>query len=424
MAGRVIYLVRSWPRLSQTFIVNEVLGLERRGVELSIVSLVRSDESIVQPQVRQVTSPVTYLDDRRNRGWWAHLRTHATALRRAPLRYLRTLGLCLGHPGLAKGYGELNARQCFHEAVTVACQEWHATDTTDAAVHVHAHFAHDPALVGMFVARLLGLPFTFTGHARDLLQIPARSLARRASEATSVVTCCEENARYIRSVVPADSLPPVKVIHHGVELARFVPAELGDDDRTPVLVSVGRMVEKKGFGDLLTALGRLHQDGVAFHCRIYGNGPLLDELIERRDSLGLRKRVQFMGAVSSPEIVVGLQSADAFALTPRVTADGDRDGIPNVLVEAMACALPAVTTSAGGITELVNDDVNGLVAASGDVDSMVVALRRVLTEPQTRRRLGAEARRTVEDDYDVDRAAEAMETVFWPGRPAVEEVLS
>jgi glycosyltransferase involved in cell wall biosynthesis len=276
----------------------------------------------------------------------------------------------------------------------------------------------------MFLARLLGLPFTFTGHARDLLQIPARSLARRAAEATNVVTCCEENARYIASVVPTEALPPVRVIHHGVELARFVPADHRDAGHFPMLVSVGRMVEKKGFGDLLSALATLREDLVPFRCRIYGNGPLLDELLAQRDALGLREHVQFMGAVSSPEILQALQSADAFALTPRVTQDGDRDGIPNVLVEAMACGLPVVTTTAGGIAELVADDVNGLLVPSGAVDEVAAALRRVLTDPQTRRRLGAEARRTVEADYDVDGAAQAMEAVFWPDRAVVKEVLS
>ncbi|MDQ3104684.1 MAG: glycosyltransferase family 4 protein [Actinomycetota bacterium] len=291
----------------------------------------------------------------------------------------------------------------------------------DRAVRVHAHFAHDPALVGLLLARLTGLPYSFTGHARDLLQIPAESLAARATAATALVTCCTANADYIAATVPRTSLPPVFVIHYGVELGRFVFADHRSDAPPvpePRLVSVGRLVEKKGFADLLHALARLADDGQEFRCRLYGEGPLLGELTALRDALGLADRVELMGPASSDQIVAALASADAFVLTPRVTADGDRDGIPNVLVEAMACGLPVVTTSAGGITELVHDDVNGLVCAPGDVAGIAGALRRLLCDPRLRGRLATVARRTVEDGYDVDDAARRLEGLLLERVPA------
>jgi glycosyltransferase involved in cell wall biosynthesis len=424
MAGRVIYLVRSWPRLSQTFILNEVLGLERRGVPLTIVSLVRSGEPLAHPQVGMVASAVTYLDERTRFVGWRRLGDHAAVAVAHPGRYLRTLLFCLAHPGLAAGYGDLTAVRCLHHAVKIARQELRTAAVDGSAVHVHAHFAHDPALVGLFLARLIDLPFSFTGHARDLVQIPADALARRAAAAAAVVTCCEANAHYIRSSVPAASLPPLRVIHHGVELNRFAPIPPRGAAGVPMLLSVGRLVEKKGFGDLLRALAALRADGVDFRCRIYGSGPLLDPLLVQRDELGLRDRVQLMGAVSSPEIVAALAAADVFVLAPRVTADGDRDGIPNVLVEAMASRLPVVATSAGGVPELVAHDVNGLLVPPEDVVGLAAALRRLIAEPATRARLASEARRTVEADYDVDAAAIAMEAVFRPAAVVVEERLS
>jgi glycosyltransferase involved in cell wall biosynthesis len=150
----------------------------------------------------------------------------------------------------------------------------------------------------------------------------------------------------------------------------------------------------------------------------------LDPLLTQRDELGLRDRVQLMGAVSSPEIVAALAAADVFVLAPRVTADGDRDGIPNVLVEAMASGLPVATTSAGGVPELVAHDINGLLVPPEDVVGLALALRRLIVEPATRARLASEARRTVEADYDVDAAAIAMEAVFRPAAAVVEERLS
>lgn len=420
MSERVIYLVRSWPRLSQTFIINEVLALERRGLRLNIFSLVRSGEQVVQPQVSGVLAPVAYLEDARRD---AHARAHLTVLCAAPTRYLGALVLCLRRPNLAAGYGECTALDCFFHAVQVAASVERMRAAGDPATHVHAHFAHDPALVGMLLSRLTGLPFSFTAHARDLLQIPVRSLVARARAATALVTCCVANADYISSVVPANVRPPVRVVHHGVELGRFLPTPRDPYARATRLLSVGRLVEKKGYADLLHALKLVAFTGVPFTCRIYGDGPLRTPLTTLRNALGLREQVEFMGAASGEQIADELAGTDVFVLTPRVTEDGDRDGIPNVLVEAMACGLPVVTTSAGGITELVEDEVNGLVAEPGAVDAVAEKIGRLLANPQLRGRLSVAARATAESDYDVDLAARALEDVFCARahrRPAID----
>ena len=409
---RVAYIVRSWPRLSQTFIVNEVLALEHRGVQLDVFSLVRSGETVVQPQVADVQAPITYLDEPVRRA-----RTHLSAFAAAPGRYLSALSLCLRRPSLAAGYGSCSALECLTHAVRVATSINEMSDA-DRPTHIHAHFAHDPALVGMLVAMLTDLPFSFTGHARDLYQIPARSLAARAAAATTLVTCCEANVTFIRETLPDSDRIPVEVIHHGVDLDRFSPATSKDDGGVPALVSVGRLVEKKGLDHLLRALAGID---APFSLRIYGDGPLEDELVQLRDGLGLAGRVDFMGARDSDEVVTALIGADAFVLTPTTTEDGDRDGIPNVLVEAMACGLPVVTTTAGGITELVDHDVNGLLCDPEDVDAISRAIGAVIADAELRRRLGAAGRRTVEADYDVKTAAARLETIYSSGsRTSIE----
>lgn len=422
MPEEVIYIVRSWPRLSQTFIVNEVLALERRGLELAVFSLVRSGEHLVQPQVADVRAPVRYLEDQLRRPWTSRIRLQLAGLRAAPLRYLFVLWFCLRHPALAAGYGECSTLRCFFHAVRIACTIDDMRAAGAEPVHVHAHFAHDPALVGMLVARLTGLPFSFTAHARDLVQIPGESLAARAADATALVTCCTANAGYIDSVVPPAGRPPVLVIHHGVELGRFLPAPREAAAGVPCLLSVGRLVEKKGYADLLHALSTVRAAGVAFGCRIYGDGPLQQELTELRDALGLRGHVELMGAASNEQILAALRVADAFVLSPKVVDGGDRDGIPNVLVEAMACGLPVATTSAGGITELVQHDVNGLVSEPGDVVAMAASITGLLTDPGSRARLGAAGRRTVERGYDIDVAARRLERVLRPQHTGVLEV--
>ena len=414
MPDRVIYIVRSWPRLSQTFIVNEVLALERRGLELVVFSLVWSGEDVVQPQVADVRAPVNYLDGTRG---GADVRRLLSWCAFAPLRTFLVLVYCLLHPRMAAGYGECSTRHCLGHALHVAAAVRDLRAAGDEPVRVHAHIAHDPALVGMLVARLTGLPFSFTAHARDLYELPVAGLIARAREATAVVTCCDVNARYLASVVPHEDRPPIVVVHHGVDLHRFSPA--GQVTATPpLLVSVGRLVEKKGFADLLRALREVKHRGVPYHARISGDGPLYAELARLRDTLGLAAEVELRGAEDSDAVVAALRQATVFALTPRELPGGDRDGIPNVLVEAMACGLPVVTTTAGGIGELVRHDVNGLLAAPGDVSGIADALCHLLTHAASRSRLGTTARRTVELGYDTDEAARRLEGVLVSPIPA------
>lgn len=421
MPGHVILIVRSWPRLSQTFILDEVLAMERRGHTLTIVSLAHSGEQHRQPQVDKVRAQVRFLDVGGFRARWARIADHARVLTAAPTRYAATLFHVLANPGLSRGYATCSAIRCFDHAVVVAALAFRLQRSGARTPHLHAHFAHDPALVGMLARRLTGLSFSFTAHARDLYQIPPVSLVARAAAADAVVTCCQVNADYIAKTVPATVRPPVRVIHHGVELDRFTPTL-----RTPgpdlLLVSVGRLVEKKGFADLLRACAAVAEAGHRFRCEIYGDGPLRRQLTELSAELGLGNLVSFRGERDRDEIAHALARTDVFVLTPCVTGDGDRDGIPNVLVEAMACAIPVVTTDAGGVTELVRSGENGLVAPPGDVDGIAAHLAALVADPALRRRMGESGRKTVESEYDVEAAALALEAVFDPRTPLAAEV--
>lgn len=394
--------------------MNEVRALERRGMDIAIFSLVRSQEYLVQSQVAEVRAPVRYLEDQLARPWAGRARTHLAACLSDPARYLRTLLFCVRRPGLAAGYGECSTLRCFALAVHVSTRLAAMRAAGEQPVRVHAHFAHDPALVGLLVSRLTDLPFSFTAHARDLVQIHPAALRARAAAATTVVTCCQENADYLRATVPERLRPPVRVVHHGVELDRFRPAPRDPDPAAPKLVSVGRLVEKKGYVDLLHALAEVKSRGRTFSCDLYGDGPLWNALRALRDSLALQDDVRLLGPRSNDRIRAALGQADAFVLTPRVTADGDRDGIPNVLVEAMACGLPVVTTSAGGITELVRHGDTGLVCPPGDTVAIAASLEEVLADPGLRRRLGSAGRASVEADYDVDAAARELEQLLHP----------
>ena len=317
---RVAYIVRSWPRLSQTFIVNEILALERLGLHISLFALAHSDESMVQPQVGDVAAPVGYLDRA------APPRAHLRVAMARPWRYLTTVVFALSSPRLRGGYTQSTALGAFAQAVTVAAELDRQRRVGRPATHVHAHFAHDPALIGLLVRRLTGLPFSFTAHARDLYQIPVPALIARVREASAVITCCQANVEYLDRMAGGAGAP-ARLIYHGVNLEMFHPAQRSEVGvaAVPLIVSVGRLVEKKAFDDLLRALAVAARRGSAFRCR-RGRRPLPRGIgrASRRARIG--QIVEFPGPRTQRDLVAVYQQADIFALTPRVTEDGDRDG--------------------------------------------------------------------------------------------------
>ncbi|KAB7746396.1 glycosyltransferase [Nostocoides sp. F2B08] len=405
MAGRVIYLTRSWPRLSQTFIVGEVLALERLGVHLDIFALEPSGEELRQPQVDRVRATVTYLD--RTAGW----RDDLAAATDSPVTYAETAAFALRNPDLSSGYATATSWQCFRYAVHIAVHVSRLRAAGESVSHVHAHFAHDPALVAMFLHRLTGLPYSVTAHARDLYQIPQRSLRERAGAATDVLTCCRANLEYLGAELDAGSAAKARVIHHGVDLRQFAPAAPAARDSRVRILSVGRLVEKKGFPDLLRACAVVAGEH-EFTLTIYGDGPLREELERLRDEFGLAETVELAGERDSSVIVDAMRSADIFAIAPYVTPDGDRDGVPNVIVEALASGLPVVSTQVGGVAEAVRHGYNGYLSAPHDITGLAEHIRALVTDPGLRHRMGAAARSTAEEHFDVDRAAAELVRVF------------
>lgn len=410
--ARVAYILRSFPRLSQTFILNEILALEQLGLKLHIFALTDPREAIVQDGVADVRAPTEYLESAQRRPAAVVLVEHLRVAITSPRRYLGTAAYVLRRSDLDAGYTASSRFACFIQAVRLARMLRRGTTVT----HVHAHFAHDPTLIALLLKKLTGIGYSFTAHARDLYQIPPASLAERMAEARAVVTCCRANLDYLNDVAPDLTREKARVIHHGIDLDAFRPPEArGSSSRAPLILSVGRLVEKKGFPDLIAACALLKQAGHRFRCEIYGEGPLYDELVRLIARFGAAERVIIAGARTQEDLAEAFRAADVFALTPVVTDDGDRDGIPNVLVEAMACGLPVVSTPVGGIPEVVIHCETGLLAEPHDPPSIAGHLAALLVDAGRRRRLGAAARRAVVNRFDTAANARALAAVLERG---------
>jgi glycosyltransferase involved in cell wall biosynthesis len=400
----VAYVVSTWPRLSQTFVLNEILALERLGVPLHIFSAKDPDGEPIHGDVAQVHAGVTYLSLRRH--WTQALRANLCLVRHRPGRYLRTLLRALR-------YRRWSIVRRFFQAGYLA--DLLRRQPVD---HLHAHFATAPALVAMFAHQLSGIPYTFTAHARDIyVKTQPDLLHAQIERAEAVVTVSEYNRRYLLSQLGPAANGKVHRIYNGLDLQRFTYEQpQGAAAETPVILAVSRLIEKKGLGDLLAAVEILRRRGSGFRVEIIGAGPLrptLDADVTRR---GLEDVVTFLGALPQEEVRLAYQRATVFALPCIVTAEGDRDGIPTVLLEAMVSGVPVISTAVSGIPELIDSGHDGLLVAPHDPGMLADALGLLLADAELRERLARAARSKIEASFAIDRSSRQLLALFRHGR--------
>lgn len=276
----------------------------------------------------------------------------------------------------------------------------------DGIIHVHAHFVNEPAGVAEFVWQLTGLPFSLSAHAKDIYLSPPDVLQRKLAHARFTVTCTEHNRNYLASIARPGTR--VSRMYHGIDSKLFEP-----DRRYPLIsssrlvLSVGRLRAKKGFACLIDACGKLAAQGVEFHCEIIGYGPEKEHLERRIAHAGLENRVSLLGKLTHAEVIARYKEAALFVLPCQVMSDGDRDGVPNALLEAMAMRLPVVSTTVSGIPEAVTHGENGLLVPPGDSAAIAHAITTLLGNTGLCDRLGAAARETVVRKYS-DRNLELL----------------
>ena len=418
--GAVAYVMNGFPRLSETFIANEIHQLERSGLRLRLFVVKRENEPQVHPVVAAIRAPLVYLPKASSlsghslAAWLrSNLPTFGAAHRRLalrhPLRYAATLGSALALTW--RHWPRKVFIKEFLQAGEIADQVQRAGDVQ----HLHGHFCHGVATITWFASRLAGIPFSFTAHAKDIYQAelnPGRLLERKLGAARFVATCTCANA----DVLKARHARPdeVHTIYHGLDTDFFAPAAPAlADGQPPLILSVGRLVEKKGFDQLITACGLLQQRGVAFRCVIVGEdgsaGPALRQQIAQ---LGLASQVQLRSAVTQDQLRDIYRSAHLFALPCQIMEDGDRDGFPNVLAESMAMGVPVVSTAISGIPEMVDDGVHGLLVPPRSPQALADALQRVLTDDALRQRLALAGRARICERFDSRQTTLALRELF------------
>ncbi|MCA0305677.1 MAG: glycosyltransferase [Proteobacteria bacterium] len=408
-AARVAVVLKGWPRLSETFIAQEIAGLEARGLALEIWSLRRPTDAHRHPVHDRVQAPVVYLpeyleDDRpRVRQAWRIARrlpgyAAAAAAFRADFRRDPTA----------------NRLRRFGQALVLAAE------LPAGVERLYAHFLHTPCSVTRYAALVRGLPWSVSAHAKDIWTSEPWDIAEKLADCDWAVTCTALGAARLRELSPRPDR--VKLVYHGLDFAHLPPPQParsrrdGSDPADPVVVlSIGRKVEKKGFDDLLDALARV-PDTLHWRFEHVGGGELGDALKARAERLGIAGRCRWLGAQPQAEVFAALRRADVFVLASKKASDGDQDGLPNVLMEAAHQGVPLVATRAAAIAEFVDDGDNGLLVSPGDPAALAAALARMIADPDLRLRLAARASDIVRTRFSYDTGVDWIAGAL-AGRP-------
>ncbi|ASP32009.1 glycosyltransferase family 4 protein [Labrenzia sp. VG12] len=401
--SRIAVVVKGYPRLSETFIAQEILGLERRGIGVLIVALRKPYDPFIHDLHRQISAEVMYLPE---------------YVRDDPARVARAKRWAEKQPtyATAKALFDADFKQ---QPNADRRRRWaqgcvFAHELPEDISWIYTHYLHTPCSAARYAAHLSGRSWSFSAHAKDIWTSPDWDLKTKINDAAWGVTCTAVNEKYLNGL--ADDPGKVELLYHGLDFSGFPepdgePSARDGSDAPVRLVSVGRAVEKKGYDDLLAALAQLPAK-LNWTFTHIGGGELSDVLKGQADALGLSDRITWRGAQPREEVIAACKDADLFVLPSKLARSGDRDGLPNVLMEAQSMGLCCLSTQVSAIPELILDGKTGVLVAPGAPDQLKDALSRLIQAPQTRYELGQAAAKRVRSEFSTDPGLDRLAEKF------------
>ncbi|MEQ8391668.1 MAG: glycosyltransferase family 4 protein [Thalassospira sp.] len=393
-------VVKGYPRLSETFIAQEILGIQQAGIPYRIVSLRHPTDKERHPINDRITGDVDYLPE---------------YVYQEPLRVLRSWLKVRKLPGYRRAFNiwwqDYRRDRTSNRARRFAQGMVMAAELPDDITRIYAHFLHTPASVARYCAIIRGLPWSCSAHAKDIYTSEDWDMREKLRDMDWLVTCTKANVDYLQGL--AEDPAKVNLLYHGLDFSRF-PEDLpertlrdGSDAADPVIIlSVGRLVGKKGYDDLLRAFAKLPK---TLHWRfVHIGGGSRDKYKQLAVELGISDRCDWQGARDQKEVIAACQSSDLFVLASRIEQDGDRDGLPNVLMEAQLCGLAAVSTAISAIPELIEDGVNGKLVGQRDPDALAHALEVMISDPAKRADMGRKGNEIVRRDFSFYRGMKEL----------------
>ncbi len=400
---KIAYLAPEIPALSATFVYNEIFAMEKQGVEVLPISVHQPHAPAKGEEVEALKQATIILY---GNSLLALLQSNLKTLFSHPLRYLRTFGtlfkdmLCLkSTPRTAVGqlYRFLVASKLAAILKSHHCQ------------HIHVHFAHVPTDIAMYASSLSDIPFSVTAHANDIFE-RGWLLRQKCQRAKFFATISEFNKRYLLTKQCDEK--KIEIIRCGVDSQLFQQRPARPIQRPAKIGLVGRFVEKKGIETLLQAAAVLRQDGVEIKVELAGDGPLLGEMKSLVQSLGIEGDVTFLGSLPHHAVSGFITSLDIFALPCVEDSQGDKDGIPVVLMEAMLSGVPVISSRLSGIPELVVDDQTGYLIDPKNINQLIEAIKMMISQPETTQRLINNAVTHVANEYDLFKNAQKLKSLI------------
>ena len=394
-------VLKGYPRLSETFIAQEILNLQKAGKKLQLVSLRHPTDSKRHPVHHEIKAPVMYLPEYVHHEWARCFKAWTVARKLDGYKRARAIWL----KDLWRDKTRNRVRR-FVQAMVAAAE------LNNDVNRLYGHFIHTPGSVTRYTGIMRDLPFSFSAHAKDIWTSPDWELTEKLNDAQWTVTCTDGGAKHLTAL--ANSEKKVRLVYHGLDLQRFpIPntsASMrdGSDADDPVqFLSVGRAVEKKGLDTLLEAFSRLPAD-LNWRWTHIAGGPLLDALKQQADELGLSDKLQFLGSQAQSRVLKAYSESDLFVLPCRIAADGDRDGLPNVIVEAQSQGLAVVSTPISGIPELIENGENGTLIPPNDPAELAGALEALSKNPSARNKMGEIGMKKVREHFDAAKEIDLL----------------
>ena len=405
--SRIAVVVKGYPRLSETFIAQEMLGLERRGIEILIVALRKPYDPYIHDLHRQISAEVMYLPE---------------YVKDDPARVARAKRWAEKQPTFEAAKALFDA-DFAHQPNADRRRRWaqgcvFAHELPEDVTWIYTHYLHTPCSASRYAAHLSGRKWSFSAHAKDIWTSPDWDLKTKINDAAWGVTCTAVNAEHLKGL--AEDPDKIELLYHGLDFSGFpepkTKATTRDGSGEPVrLVSVGRAVEKKGYDDLLDALAKLPA-ALNWHFTHIGGGDLSEHLKAQADALALSDRITWRGAQPREEVIATCREADLFVLPSKLAKSGDRDGLPNVLMEAQSMGICCLSTKVSAIPELILDGETGVLVTPGAPKELAEAMQRLITAPETRHGLGLAAAKRVRTTFSttpgLDRLADKFRKVL------------
>lgn len=395
--AKVAYILYQFPVLSETFLMDEILQLKKMGMDISIFLFKGSYDKIMHKEAEALIKDAFYASDPKAdaNSFVKVVKSNLNFLFRAPLKYIYFVFK------YAFKIGKKEFLQIFYLCRLIEMQK---------PRHLHAHFAGLPATAAMIAARFLGIPFSFTVHAHDIF-VKNDFLEDNIKNAKFIIAISKYDKDYLLKRFRNISSDKIKVIHCGIDIERFKP-QISKTSKTAVILSGGRLIEKKGFSYLIKACRLLSKKGIRFRCDIFGDGPLKESFLNEINESGMAGIINLLGAIDRDKLLQLLNESDIFVLPSVIARDGDMDGIPVTLMEAMACQKPVISTNISGVPELVDSMENGILVPEKNIAELAQAIETLFDNKGLKERLGLKARQKIIEEFNINKNIDMLAKSF------------